>query len=126
MNLEIACTMRSRLLGLFGRPGFDGVLLLVPCHDIHTFGMSRPIDVAFVASDGTVLEAHRGVEPCHRLKNREAAATLERHAAPDPWFEPGDRIQDERIEKPATQNIQENRSGFAQWERFSAPLLLAP
>ncbi|MBQ9043538.1 MAG: DUF192 domain-containing protein [Eggerthellaceae bacterium] len=93
MNLEIACTMRSRLKGLFGRPGFDGVLLLVPCRDIHTFGMSRPIDVAFVASDGTVIEAHQNVEPCHRLKNREAAATLERYSSSDSWFAPGDRIQ---------------------------------
>ena len=95
MNLEIACTMRSRLLGLFGRPGFEGILLLVPCHDIHTFGMSHPIDVAFVAADGTVIESHRGVEPCRRLKNREAAATLERFAADDSWFAPGDRIQNE-------------------------------
>lgn len=93
MNLEIACTMRTRLLGLFGRPGFDGALLLVPCHDIHTFGMSRPIDVAFVAADGTVIESHRNVEPCHRLKNREAAATVERYATAAPWFAPGDRIQ---------------------------------
>ena len=94
MDIEIACTLRSRLLGLFGRPGFQGTLLLVPCHDIHTFGMSRALDVAFVAADGTVLEAHRNVEPCHRLKNREAAATLERYAVADPWFMPGSRIQD--------------------------------
>ena len=100
MNMEIACTMRARLLGLFGRPGFDGVLLLVPCHDIHTFGMTRPLDVAFVASDGTVVESHRNVEPCHRLKNRQAAATLERFASPDPWFEPGTRIQGLRPSSP--------------------------
>lgn len=93
MELEIACTMRSRLLGLFGRPGYEGVLMLVPCHDVHTFGMQRPIDIAFVAADGTIIESHRNVSPCHRLKNREAAATLERYADPGPWFAPGDRIQ---------------------------------
>ena len=87
--------MRSRLLGLYGRRGFDGALLLVPCHDVHTFGMSRPLDIAFVAADGTVIESHRNVEPCHRLKNREAAATLERFASDSPWFVPGDRIQNE-------------------------------
>ena len=95
MDLEIACTMRSRLLGLFGRPGFTGVLMLVPCHDIHTFGMQKPIDVAFIAADGTVIEAHRSVAPCHRLKNREAVATLERFAAEGRWFAPGDRMQNE-------------------------------
>ena len=85
--------MRSRLLGLFGRPGFEGVLMLVPCHDVHTFGMSRPLDIAFVAADGTVIESHRNVEPCHRLKNREAAATLERIAADDdPWLAPGNTM----------------------------------
>ena len=93
MNMEIACTVRSRLLGLLGRNGFDGVLMLVPCHDIHTFGMSEPLDVAFVAADGTVLESHRRIAPGHRLKNREAAATLERFADETPWLAPGDRIQ---------------------------------
>lgn len=94
MRLEIACTMRARLLGLFGRPGFDGVLLLVPCHDIHTFGMRRPIDVSFVSADGLVVESHRAVLPRRRLKNRKAVATLERFASDAPWFAPGDRIQE--------------------------------
>ncbi len=92
-NIEIACTVRARLLGLLGRPGFEGMLVLVPCHDIHTFGMRRPLDVAFVAVDGTILESHRNVEPCRRLKNRESVATLERFASPRSWFVPGDRIQ---------------------------------
>ena len=93
MRVEIACTMRSRLLGLYGRNAFDGVLLLVPCHDIHTFGMRRPIDVAFVASDGAVLEVHRNVAPNKRLRNRRAAATLERFSSEDSWYQPGDLIR---------------------------------
>ena len=93
MRVEIACSMRSRLMGLFGRDAFDGALMLVPCNDIHTFGMRRPIDVAFVASDGAVLEAHRRVAPNRRLKNRRAAATIERFSTEDAWYEPGDLIQ---------------------------------
>ena len=93
VDYEIASTMGARLRGLIGRSGFGGVLMLVPCHDIHTFGMGRPLDVAFVAADGTVVEAHRGVAPRRRLKNREAVAALERFAVDSPWFEPGDRIQ---------------------------------
>ena len=95
MELEVACTLRSRLLGLFGRSGFTGVLMLVPCHDIHTFGMRHSLDVAFVAADGTVIEAHRNVASRHRLKNREAVATLERFSTETRWFSPGDCIQDE-------------------------------
>lgn len=94
MKLEIACTMRSRLRGLLARPDFDGVLMLVPCHDVHTYGMRHAIDVAFVVRDGTIVESHRNVLPGRRLKSRKAVATLERRASEDPWFVPGDRVQD--------------------------------
>ena len=90
MKMTLACSMRERLVGLLGRTSFDGALLLAPCNDIHTFGMRRPLDVAFVAADGTVLEAHRGVTPNRRLRNRRASATLERFASEDTWYEPGD------------------------------------
>ena len=92
MELEIACTMRARVRGLFGHAGFGGVLLLVPCNDVHTFGMTAPLDIAFVSADGTVLEAHRDVGPRRRLKNRRACATLERFARPGPWLAPGEPI----------------------------------
>lgn len=93
MRVEIACSMRSRLMGLYGRGSFDGALLLVPCNDVHTFGMRRPIDVAFVAADGVVLESHRSVAPNCRLRNRRAAATIERFSSADPWYEPGDLLR---------------------------------
>ena len=92
MNVEIACTMRARLMGLYGRDDFDGVLMLVPCHDVHTFAMRRAIDVAFVAANGVVLEVHRSVSPNRRLRNKRAVATLERFASETAWFCPGDRI----------------------------------
>lgn len=93
MRIQIACSLISRLLGLRGRDAFDGVLLLVPCNDIHTFGMCRPIDVAFVSADGAVLESHRDVAPNRRLRNRRASATLERFSTDDAWYEPGDLMQ---------------------------------
>ncbi|MBR0405530.1 MAG: DUF192 domain-containing protein [Eggerthellaceae bacterium] len=92
MNVEVASTIRARLKGLYGRDAFDGVLMLVPCNDIHTFAMRRAIDVAFVAADGAVLEAHRSVLPNRRLRNKRAVATLERFASEAAWFCPGDRI----------------------------------
>ena len=102
MRMEIACSLRARLMGLYGREAFDGVLMLVPCNDIHTFGMRRPIDVAFVAADGAVLEAHTHVAPNRRLRNKRAAATLERFSKEDAWYAPGDLIQQSlRYEQPA-------------------------
>jgi uncharacterized membrane protein (UPF0127 family) len=53
--VEVATTRAARRRGLLGRDGIDGVLVLVPCRQVHTFGMRFPIDVAFVARDGTVL-----------------------------------------------------------------------
>lgn len=93
MNVEIACTLRARLRGLYGRTRLDGVLLLVRCNDIHTFAMKRAIDVAFVARDGTVIESHRAVGPNHRLCNPRAVATLERFSGAEPWYEEGCKLQ---------------------------------
>lgn len=95
MNVEIACTTWRRLRGLLGRePCPDsGVLLLAPCNDVHTFGMRCEIDVAFVATDGTVIESHRAIGPRRRLRCKRAVATLERFTSSDPWFSPGEQIQ---------------------------------
>ena len=92
MKVSLACTMRARLVGLMGKPHFDGILLLAPCHDIHTFGMGHDLDIAFVSADGSVVEAHRNVRPNRRLRNRRAIATLERLACDEPWYAPGDRL----------------------------------
>lgn len=91
-DIRIACTLRARLRGLYGRASFDGVLLLAPCNDVHTLRMRRSLDVAFVDAGGVVLAVHRNVEPNSRLRNKGACATLERFASEEPWFENGDRI----------------------------------
>ena len=93
-DVAIASTMKARLVGLLGRDGAAGVLMLAPCRSIHTYGMRFPIDVAFVAADGAVLAAHRDVPPRRHLRCRGAVATLERQAAPGlPWYERGSRLR---------------------------------
>lgn len=94
MEVELACTLKARMKGLLGRAEADGALLLAPCHDIHTFGMVRPIDVAFIASDGTVVASYRDVGPGRRLLSKSAVATIERFACANTrWFELGDSVQ---------------------------------
>ena len=52
---EIAVTRPQRRKGLVGRDEFEGVLVLRPCRQVHTFKMRFPIDVAFCDRDGFVL-----------------------------------------------------------------------
>lgn len=52
---EIASSRAARRRGLLGRAGIGGVLVLVPCRQVHTVGMRFPIDVGFCAADGRLL-----------------------------------------------------------------------
>ncbi|MDO4182102.1 MAG: DUF192 domain-containing protein [Coriobacteriia bacterium] len=61
--LHIAATPQARARGLFDPRHKWGVVALVPCRDIHTFGMRCALDVAFVDSMGTVLQVIRGLPP---------------------------------------------------------------
>ena len=60
---EVAADRRSRRRGLLGRDGVEGVLVIEPCRQVHTFGMRFAIDVAFCASDGRVLRVVPGMRP---------------------------------------------------------------
>ena len=93
MKVELACSLAARLRGLAARGVFDGVLLLAPCNDVHTFTMRRQIDIAFVAADGTVIESLRNVLPMHRMKNRRAVAVIERYSSHEWWPAAGDVLE---------------------------------
>lgn len=55
-SVEVADGTVSRLVGLLGRDGVDGALLLRPAKSVHTVGMRFPIDVAFCDRDLVVLD----------------------------------------------------------------------
>lgn len=91
--VELATSTVARMRGLLLRAPCDDVtLVLVPCRDVHTFGMRCAIDVALVGADGRVLEVRRGVGACRRVRRRGAFAVVERFAREGPWLEPGDFI----------------------------------
>lgn len=91
-RIEIACTVRSRLRGLLGRDSFNAALLIVPCRDIHTYGMRKAIDVAFVSKEGLALKVVRGLTPRKRVRCKGSAAVIERFAIDGDWFQEGDRL----------------------------------
>ncbi len=63
--VEVARTFAQRSRGLLGRDGIATGLVLEPASSVHTFGMSFPIDVAYVARSGRVLAV--GTMARHRL-----------------------------------------------------------
>jgi uncharacterized membrane protein (UPF0127 family) len=63
--VEVAITRRERARGLMGREDLEGVLIIRPCRQVHTFGMHFPIDVAFCDRYGFVL--HKTTMPPRRL-----------------------------------------------------------
>lgn len=91
--LALATSAARRARGLLLAAPGNGALLLVPCSDVHTVGMRRRLDIAFVDEEGRVLEAHRDVGPLRRLRNRRAVAVVERFSScSSPWFAAGDRL----------------------------------
>ena len=65
VEVRVAATFFSRLQGLIGRPPLVAGrgLWIEPCCAIHTFGMTHPIDVVFVDSDGCVVAVHEQLPP---------------------------------------------------------------
>ena len=97
--LRLAVSYRARVRGLLRQGRGPGVIMLAPCNDVHTFGMSDLIDVAFLDAQGLVLESYRAVGPRRRMRCRKAVAVLERFSANDPpWFSVGEHVEMTRKE----------------------------
>lgn len=54
-SLEMATTLWQRGIGLLGRNGIEGAMLLKPARSVHTVGMRFAIDVAHCDADMRVL-----------------------------------------------------------------------
>lgn len=78
-EVPVACSSRSRLLGL-ARLDIDdaGPGLLIPrCSSVHTFGMRFPLDLVFLDSNGRPHSIRREVPPRRLAWDRQASAVLE-------------------------------------------------
>ena len=81
-DLALANTHWTRLRGLLGTSPNDfrnGCgLWIVPCHGVHTLGMSFAIDVAYLDSSGIVIYMERELRPWRFAPVlRRAASVLE-------------------------------------------------
>ena len=82
----------ERLRGMKGISEENSHVVLVPCCDIHTFGMKAPIDVAFIDARGVVIAVHRHVVPGRRIRNASARLVVERFSHQGVWYERGDDL----------------------------------
>lgn len=64
-SASFARTHRERARGLIGRPALTGneALLFEKTPQVHTFGMSYPLDVVFCDRDFKVLHVNRNLVP---------------------------------------------------------------
>lgn len=93
-SLDQATSARDRMVGLLGRDGIDGALLLRPARSVHTFGMRFAIDVAFVDAEMVVLRTCT-MRPWRMTRPvRRARAVIEAEAgAFERWhLKPGDTL----------------------------------
>ena len=77
-RFELSTSVPERMRGMLFRKPDEVTRLLVPCHDIHTFGMRHELDIAFISKTGQVLEVHRKVAGKRRLKRKGASMVAER------------------------------------------------
>ena len=92
-RFELSTSVPERMRGMLFRKPDEVTRLLVPCHDIHTFGMRHELDIAFISKTGQVLEVHRKVAGKRRLKRKGASMVAERFSQEGDWLKAGDLIR---------------------------------
>lgn len=92
LELTVLSSWLSRLRGLLGTEADADPVVLTRCSSIHTYGMSYPIDVAFIGERGEVLSVHESVGPARCLSKTGAACVLERPTADAPWVKAGQHL----------------------------------
>ncbi len=92
-HFEISASTPERMRGMLFRKPDEITRLLVPCHDVHTFGMRHMLDIAFISKSGQVLEVHRNVKGKRRIKRKGASMVAERFSKEGDWLKAGDVIR---------------------------------
>jgi len=54
-SAEVQSTSKGKLIGLLGRTGLDGALVLERTRSVHSFGMRFDLDIAFIDADDIVI-----------------------------------------------------------------------
>lgn len=82
----------ERLRGLLGKGPDARPVMLMRCGSVHTFGMTYPIDVAFLGERGEVLSVRRAVPPRELRSCADAFCVIERPAREGEWLVEGEHL----------------------------------
>lgn len=91
-TIKCLTSFTDRLQGLLFKEKDGLTRLFVPCNNIHTYGMTKDIDIAFIDRNGIVIEVVTNMSPKRKRKNKEACVVAERFSSAKPWLLPGDKI----------------------------------
>lgn len=94
-KVSVASTFVQRARGLLGTRPKPELLMIAPCHSIHTFGMRYPIHIAFFDECGNVISAETSVPPGTKRSCPHAVGVLEMPALypASQWFISGDSLR---------------------------------
>lgn len=79
-KIKVADTYFRRLVGLLRTDSLssDEGLLIIPCNQIHTFGMKYAIDIVYMNKAGKVIKVDANIVPGKALKSvKNAHSVLE-------------------------------------------------
>ncbi len=92
IHAALCTSFYSRIKGLLRTNRDHGVICIYPCHAIHTFGMSYPIDVCFCDSSLVVIKTIKALKPGKRASCQGSMCVIERPAIDKPWLKVGDVV----------------------------------
>ncbi|MGI6755983.1 MAG: hypothetical protein ACOX4F_08250 [Atopobiaceae bacterium] len=90
---HILMSYTERLRGLLGTKADSSAVLIMRCSSIHTYGMTYPIDVAFLDIHGNVLKVLHALTPGKVCTTHGARAVMERPASVQPWPHVDDSVR---------------------------------
>lgn len=93
LRAALATTYMQRIRGLFSKKLSAEIICLCPCNDIHTFGLKREIDLAFIDKRGIVLRSYCNVKPFRRVRYAQADFVVERFSTDSDWVKQGNKVR---------------------------------
>ena len=82
-----------KLVGIKSKKVKNKAVILYNCSDVHSIGLNRCLDLAFVDKNGRTMKVVRNFKPWSRCRCKGAKYVIERYSQRGrPWFEEGELL----------------------------------